>query len=70
MTNKIEEVKKILKKLRVLDEIDATSYQAGVNSKRNLDEAAHQICKLFEPHIVITEHRKRPDLVLPPEKEE
>ena len=44
----IEEVKKILEKFRRLDDIDNTSYQAGINQERNLNNTAKEICQLLK----------------------
>jgi len=45
--DKVEEVKKILERFRKLDDIDLSSYQAGVNQERNLNGAVQEICQLF-----------------------
>ncbi len=45
--SKIEAVKKILVHLLVLQEIDDTSYQSGINATRNLNEAAQEIDALY-----------------------
>ena len=43
-----EEVKKILEHFRKLDEIDATSYQSGINSEKNLADAIFKIDQLYQ----------------------
>ena len=47
MSKNFDEVKKILEHFRRLEEIDSTSYQAGINSERNLTDIAGEICRLF-----------------------
>ncbi len=45
----IEQAWLILEQFRTLDEIDATSYQAGINQKRNLEDTLNKLLNLSLP---------------------
>ncbi len=61
--SKVEAVKEILQQFLRLDEIDRTSYQAGINAESNLKNVVGEICQLFsQPEV------KWEDTVLTPEE--